>query len=199
MQKKSRRLSKQVLLHAAVVCARSSLSVSSGLCLQSKSSLVCRAECKFVQCWWVGFFFFGQAGRQTSGAPWCCGGGGGGGPVCLPLSRLAARQGDVAQMENRKWMSLRVKDPTLQRHQVVAGEQQVQIPGGVGGGQGKGSDVCVGGFTGKGKGVTRREKWRRTKVRTTSLPCETSSNFCRFVWVHSLRLNTGNWKTSICN
>lgn len=48
--------------------------------------------------------------------------------VCLPLSRLAARQGDVAQVEDRKWVSLRVKDPTLQRHQVVAGEQQVQIP-----------------------------------------------------------------------
>ncbi len=26
-------------------------------------------------------------------------------------------------------MSLRVKDPTLQRHQVIAGEQQVEIPG----------------------------------------------------------------------
>lgn len=39
------------------------LSVSSGWCLQSKSSWVCRAECKFVQCWWVGFWASRQAGR----------------------------------------------------------------------------------------------------------------------------------------
>lgn len=67
-------------------------------------------------------------------------------PVCLPLSRLTARQGDVAQVEDRKWVSLRVEDPTLQRHQVVAGEQQVQIPeGGVGGGR----DVWGGGGEGE--------------------------------------------------
>lgn len=50
------------------------------------------------------------------------------GVVRLPLSRLAAGQRDVAQVEDRKWVSLRVEDPTLKRHQVVAGEQQVQIP-----------------------------------------------------------------------
>lgn len=54
----------------------------------------------------------------------------------LQLRRLAAGQGDVAQVEDRKRVSLRVEDPTLKRHQVVAGEQQVEIPvvgGGVGG------------------------------------------------------------------
>lgn len=50
--------------------------------------------------------------------------------LCLPLRRLAARQGDVAQVEDRERVSLCVEDPALQRHQVVAGEQQVQIPGG---------------------------------------------------------------------
>lgn len=54
------------------------------------------------------------------------------GSVCLPLSRLTARQGDVAQMEDGEWVSLCVEDPTLQRHQVVAGEQQVEIPDGAG-------------------------------------------------------------------
>ena len=82
-----------------------------------------------------------QMGGFLGGAPWCCGGGGGGGgrggPVCLPLGRLAAGQGDVAQVEDRKRVSLRVEDPTLKRHQVVAGEQQVQIPGGGGGYVGK--------------------------------------------------------------
>lgn len=79
-----------------------------------------------------------QVGGFLGGAPWCCGGGGGGGggrgggPVCLPLSWLAAGQGDVAQVEDRKRVSLRVEDPTLKRHQVVAGEQKVQIPGGGG-------------------------------------------------------------------
>lgn len=46
----------------------------------------------------------------------------------LQLRRLAAGQGDVAQVEDRKRVSLRVEDPTLKRHQVVAGEQQVEIP-----------------------------------------------------------------------
>lgn len=77
-----------------------------------------------VQCW------------QAGGAP----------PeaFCLPLRRLAAGQGDVAQVEDRKRVGLRVEDPTLKRHQVVAGEQQVEIPvvgwwrGGVGGGVGEG-------------------------------------------------------------
>lgn len=50
------------------------------------------------------------------------------GAFCLPLRRLAAGQGDVAQVEDRKWVSLRVEDPALKRHQVVAGEQQVEIP-----------------------------------------------------------------------
>lgn len=52
----------------------------------------------------------------------------------LQLRRLAAGQGDVAQVEDRKRVSLRVEDPTLKRHQVIAGEQQVEIPvvGGVG-------------------------------------------------------------------
>lgn len=50
------------------------------------------------------------------------------GASCLPLRRLAAGQGDVAQVEDRKRMGLRVEDPTLERHQVVAGEQQVEIP-----------------------------------------------------------------------
>lgn len=52
---------------------------------------------------------------------------GGGG---LPLSRLAAGEGDVAQVEHRKWVSLCVENPALQRHQVIAGEQQVEIPAG---------------------------------------------------------------------
>lgn len=67
-----------------------------------------------------------RAAGQTGGAPWCCGAGRG--SVSLSLSRLTARQGDVAQVEDGKWMSLRVEDPTLQWQQVVAGEQQVQIP-----------------------------------------------------------------------
>lgn len=50
------------------------------------------------------------------------------GASCLPLRRLAAGQGDVAQVEDRKWVSLRVEDPTLKGHQVVAGEQQVEVP-----------------------------------------------------------------------
>lgn len=62
--------------------------------------------------------------------------GGGPAPVHLPMSWLAARQGDVAQVEDRKRVSLRVEDPIFQRHQVVAGEQQVQIPGGWGRGVG---------------------------------------------------------------
>lgn len=60
----------------------------------------------------------------------------------LPLRRLAAGQGDVAQVEDRKRVSLRVEDPTLKGHQVVAGEQQVEVPvvgrwrgGGGGGGE----------------------------------------------------------------
>lgn len=52
--------------------------------------------------------------------------------LSLPLRRLAAGQGDVAQVEDREWVSLCVEDPALQRHQVVAGEQQVQVPGGGG-------------------------------------------------------------------
>lgn len=51
-----------------------------------------------------------------------------GGAVCLPPRRLAAGQGDVAQVEDWKRVSLRVEDPTLKWHQVVAGEQQVEIP-----------------------------------------------------------------------
>lgn len=50
------------------------------------------------------------------------------GGLRLPLRRFAAGQGDVAQVEDRKRVSLRVEDPTLKRHQVVAGEQQVEIP-----------------------------------------------------------------------
>lgn len=50
------------------------------------------------------------------------------GALGLPLRRLAAGQGDVAQVEDRKRVSLRVEDPTLKGHQVVAGEQQVEIP-----------------------------------------------------------------------
>lgn len=50
------------------------------------------------------------------------------GASCLPLRRLAAGQGDVAQVEDRKRVSLRVEDPTLKGHQVVAGEQQVEVP-----------------------------------------------------------------------
>lgn len=56
----------------------------------------------------------------------------------LPLSRLAAREGDVTQVEHGERVSLSVEDPALQRQQVVAGEQQVQIPEGgwMGGGGG---------------------------------------------------------------
>lgn len=61
---------------------------------------------------------------------------------CLPLNRLAAGQGDVAQVEHRERVGLRVEDPALQRHQVVAGEQQVQIPEGGGAGR-DGRDVCA--------------------------------------------------------
>lgn len=50
------------------------------------------------------------------------------GALGLLLRRLAAGQGDVAQVEDRKRVSLRVEDPTLKGHQVVAGEQQVEIP-----------------------------------------------------------------------
>lgn len=61
---------------------------------------------------------------------------------CLPLDRLTAGQGDVAQVEHRERVGLRVEDPALQRHQVVAGEQQVQIP--EGGGAGRERCVCRG-------------------------------------------------------
>lgn len=50
------------------------------------------------------------------------------GLVCLSLRRFAARQGDVTQVEDRKWVSLCIEDPALQRQQVVTGEQQVKIP-----------------------------------------------------------------------
>lgn len=70
-----------------------------------------RAECGSVQCWLVGE-------RRP--------------PVRLPLSWLTARQGDVTQVEDRKWVGLRVEDPVFKRHQVIAGEQQVQIPEGGG-------------------------------------------------------------------
>lgn len=53
----------------------------------------------------------------------------------LPLERLAAGQRDVAQVEDGQRVGLRVEDPALQRHQVVAGEQQVQVPGWVVGGR----------------------------------------------------------------
>lgn len=65
-----------------------------------------KAGSTFVRC--------GRAG----GAPWWP-------PLCLPL---AAGEGDVAQVEDGKRVSLRVEDPALKRHQVVAGEQQVEIP-----------------------------------------------------------------------
>lgn len=51
-----------------------------------------------------------------------------GGPPRLPPRRLAAGEGDVAQVEDGKRVSLRVEDPALEWHQVVAGEQQVEIP-----------------------------------------------------------------------
>lgn len=79
----------------------------------------------------VGEFWGRRAARQTGGTPWCCGGEGA--FVCLSLSRLTARQGDVAQVEDGKWMSLCVEDPALKGQQVVAGEQQIQIPEGGGG------------------------------------------------------------------
>lgn len=63
---------------------------------------------------------------------------------CLPLNRLAAGQGDVAQVEHRERVGLRVEDPALQRHQVVAGEQQVQIPEGGRGRTGWEGCVCRG-------------------------------------------------------
>lgn len=63
-----------------------------------------------------------------------------GGPPRLPPRRLAAGEGDVAQVEDGKRVSLRVEDPALKRHQVVAGEQQVEIPGGGGGGGGGGGE-----------------------------------------------------------
>lgn len=72
----------------------------------------------------------------------------------LSLSRLAAWQGDVAQVEDGKWMSLCVENPALQGQQVVAGEQQVQIPEG-GGGWGAGG-LCVG-----NGGYQREEKGER--------------------------------------
>lgn len=81
-----------------------------------------------------------------------------GGALCLPPRRLAAGQGDVAQVEDWKWVGLRVEDPTLKWHQVVAGEQQVEIPV-VGTGVG-----CGGG--GKEAGVSRSDtefsiqRWR---------------------------------------
>lgn len=60
--------------------------------------------------------------------------------VSLPPRRLAAGEGDVAQVEDGERVGLRVEDPALKRHQVVAREQQVEIPvgggsGGVGGGK----------------------------------------------------------------
>lgn len=70
-------------------------------------------------------------------------------PICLPPRRLAAGEGDVAQVEDRKWVRLRVEDPALKWHQVVAGEQQVEIPVVVGGGWG-----------GKEAGLSRCDKER---------------------------------------
>lgn len=56
-------------------------------------------------------------------------------PSRLPLGRLAAGQRDVAQVEDGQRVGLRVEDPALKRHQVVAGEQQVEVPVVVGGGR----------------------------------------------------------------
>lgn len=72
------------------------------------------------------------------------------GAFCLPLRRLAAGQRDVAQVEDRKWVSLRVEDPALKRHQVVAGEQQVEIPVVE---RWRGVGVGVGGLVRKNKGA----------------------------------------------
>ena len=48
--------------------------------------------------------------------------------VHLPLSRLAAGQRDVAQVENRKRVSLRVEDELIQAEQLrVVREEQVQV------------------------------------------------------------------------
>lgn len=77
--------------------------------------------------------------------------------MCLSLSRLAPRQGDVAQVEDRKRVSLSVENPALQRHQVVTGEQQVQIPeGGEGRGGGGEAGGGMGGTVGKGRSGSRR-------------------------------------------
>lgn len=70
-----------------------------------------------------GWVFLGrQANRPL--VPWCTKKV----PARLPLSGLAAGQGDVSQVEDWQWVSLRVENPVLQGQQVIAGEQQVQIP-----------------------------------------------------------------------
>lgn len=49
-------------------------------------------------------------------------------PWSLPLG-LAPWEGEVGQVQYRQGVGLRVEHPALQRHQVITGEQQVQIPG----------------------------------------------------------------------
>lgn len=67
--------------------------------------------------------------------------------VSLPPRRLAAGEGDVAQVEDGERVGLRVEDPALKWHQVVAGEQQVEIPVGGWGGKEAGMSRCDGGGT----------------------------------------------------
>lgn len=49
-------------------------------------------------------------------------------PWSLPLA-LAPWEGEVGKVQYRQGVGLRVEHPALQRHQVITGEQQVQIPG----------------------------------------------------------------------
>ena len=52
----------------------------------------------------------------------------GGVEASLPLC-LTAREGDVGHVEEGQWVGLCVEHPALQGHQLISGEQQVQVPG----------------------------------------------------------------------
>lgn len=49
------------------------------------------------------------------------------GESALPLG-LAARQGDVAQVQDGQRVGLCVEHPVLKRQQLIAGEKQIEIP-----------------------------------------------------------------------
>lgn len=99
----------------------------------------------------------------------------------LSLSRLAAWQGDVAQVEDGKWMSFRVENPALQGQQVVAGEQQVQIPEG---------DGVLGGEVTRGRGrqglgKVGEEQEERREWRSERKPTFIHAHRCEWIFVHS--------------